>query len=667
LTLDRRPAQQRPLIALIQWAIVLCVIVASVFLGFRARVWQFNVTEPVHFYSDVTRNWLWGSYTWHNIHDKGRSFFDTYDDLGIQSRERNPYTDYAPLRMAVFTMWAASDEKAYPDRHYRFPNNKTPTTRDFHAFYVDFNAAMELVGAIGAFMLTRYIVRRSRFAADEAEPFWTTTGVGAGLAAALILWFNPAMWLSAHSWPGGDSWIIPPFLWAVYFCASGRWFVGGAVLGLGALFKGQQFIVAPMFLLWPLFQLRPTRALRFIAGVLALFGLATTPWTLTHVDAMTIRHVDWLAVSFVTCGVTLIVALPLLLKSLGRKWDPENGVRPSLRLLLALPCVLALFWPLLLHVERTNGTQLYLSKDAISVLLFILVLTVTLVAAFIRPRNILIAAAGVAGASALLSMPLFNTCFAWFDAGYLFGTNHWEVMIMGKTSNLPGLMERRFGWHGDNVINQVQATWHLFGLTIELTLRKIFFWIYATLLVLASAGIAMQHRRRSRRFLVAICTPWLLFFCFPAQIHERYLLFGAAVAAVCAGYGVGMALLGIFLSAVTWIMTMNVLLDDPWRERAWNGFLANMYPNLFARDTRFSQELQKFLTGTHPDIGWAVLLATGVFFYITVTPLWIRRRRPVQSGVLEVEPIELPLVEPRPSALPQADRPLPALEPIPLE
>jgi len=624
LTLSLPSTRQRPIFALAQWLIAMCVIAAAIFTGYRARVWQFNVTEPVHFYSDVTRNWLWGSYTWANIHDKGRTFFDTYDDLGIQSRERNPYTDYAPLRMAVFTMWAASNETAYPDRHYRFSDFKTPTTRDFHAFYVDFNATMELIGAIGAFMLTRYIVRRSRGPADEAEPFWTTTGVGAGLAAAMILWFNPAMWLSAHSWPGGDSWIIPPFLWAVYFCASGRWFVGGMVLGFGALFKGQQFIVAPMFLLWPLFQGRPTNALRFIGGVLALFGLATTPWTLSYVDDLTIRHINWLAVSFVTCGITLVIALPLLLTILGRKLQGENGLRPSLRLLLALPCVLALFWPLLLHVERTNGTELYLSKDAISLLLFALVLAVTLMAAFIRPRNIPAVAAGVAGAAALLSMPLFNTCFAWFDAGYLFGTDHWEVMVMGQTSNLPGLMERRFGWHGDDVINQVQATWHFFGYTIELTLRKIFFSIYAVLLVLASAGVAMQHRRRSRRFLVAICTPWLLFFCFPAQIHERYLLFGAAVAAVCAGYSVGMALLGIFLSAVTWIMTMNVLLSDGLRRQAWDGFLHNMYPGLFASDNTFAHKLQRFLTGTHPDIGWAVLLATGVFFYLTVAPLWVR-------------------------------------------
>lgn len=664
VTIENNSRSKTPALVL-KWIAFVCIVALSIWAGLRGRVWQFTVTEPTHFFSDETRNWLWGQYTYKNIHDKGRSFLDTYDDVGIQDRGASVYTDYAPLRMAVFTLWAASDEHAYPDRRFAWPDPNFKSRRDFHAFYVDFNAAMELIGAAGVFVLVRAVERRARDVRINNERWWTFTGVGVALVAALIIWFNPAMWLSAHSWPDGDSWIIPPFVWACYFCVRRCWFSAGVVLAIGALFKGQQFIIAPVFILWPLFQGRPGAALHFVCGLIAAFGIATAGWTLTYIGVDGLRHVSGPAAGYVVSLVLAVTVLPVAQAIFFARFTGRRNAA-IIRASAIVACIFALAWPVLLSIPTADGRRLASTMPINHSLILAMMLIGIFVVCFARRRDLAVAAAALAGTGALLSMPLFGTCFAWFDAGYLFGPGHWEYMVMGLTSNLPGIMQRRFGWDGDGVINTVQTTIHLFGQTIDITLRRLLFWIFCVLLVISSAGIAMHDRRRSTRLLIAICTPWLLFFCIPAQIHERYLLFGAAVAAVCIGDSVGMALLGIFLSAVTWIMTMSVLNNNPWQRMAWDKWLAHMYPAIFAPDTQFAHVLQRFVLGTFPDIGWAVLLATAIFFYFTVTPIWVRRRRVVAA----VE--ALPIIEPRtllpvPAVLPQRDRPLPPLESIPLE
>ena len=57
------------------------------------------------------------------------------------------------------------------------------------------------------------------------------------------------MLVSAHAWPGWDSWVIPFFVYALLLVSLDWWFCAGVVLALGALCKGQQLLVAPLFML----------------------------------------------------------------------------------------------------------------------------------------------------------------------------------------------------------------------------------------------------------------------------------------------------------------------------------------------------------------------------------------------------------------------------------
>jgi hypothetical protein len=139
-------------------------------------------------------------------------------------------------------------------------------------------------------------------------------------------------------------------------------------------------------------------------------------------------------------------------------------------------------------------------------------------------------------------------------------------------------------------------------------------------MIIASAGIALQDALKSRRFLVAIVTPWLLFFLIPTQIHERYLLFAAASAAVCIGYNSGIWLLGLLLTGVTTIMMLHVMLISG-KKPALNALLHEHLPSVFADDNLFAYTLLRAIQGTNPDIAWGLILIGGIFLFITVVPL----------------------------------------------
>jgi len=553
--------------AVILWVLCGLVIAAAVVTGLSVRRQAYDLLIPLHFRSDINRGWGWGYYTFQNMHDHGRSFLDTYDDVGIQDRAAPMWIDYAPARLAVMTAWAAWN-------HSGWPYAKRTDDWAFQAFFVRFNTAMELAAAAGAFLLTRRVVRLA-----IARQRCVTPGDGLlpALAAGLLLWFNPAMILSSHGWPCGDGWVIAPFLWAIYFAHRRQSFVAGIVLGIGVLFKGQLFFVAPLLLLWPLFQGRWRAILWLLGGFAGTFGLLTVGWTLTRVDAGHMRHIVWPAVA---CVVGVIAV--------------------TLGLLVAR------------RYERTRALR-------------VLTIRPTLAAGF-----------GLAGAMAFAGMWLFGTSFAWFDASYCFG----RLMVMGVTSNLPGILQAHYGWHNpaETVMSIAQH---------PVSLRTLLFAIFALLLVITALGMALQDALKSRRFLLAIVTPWLLFFVIPAQIHERYLLFAAAVSAVCCGYSAGMALLGVFMTVVTTLMTLQVMLIAG-QKPAMDALLTPRFPALFPKGNTFAYTMQRVIEGTHPDIGWALLLLAGIFVYFTILPDRRGRVPVLVAEPIDVEPVDVEPVDAEP-------------------
>ncbi len=106
-----------------------------------------------------------------------------------------------------------------------------------------------------------------------------------GLVAALFFWFNPALIWNAHCWPQWDSWVLPFFLWAVLAGSLDYWFVAGALVAAGAMFKGQILFGAPLLLLWPLFQLRFISIVRWLVGLATSTAVITSPWLLRTAGA----------------------------------------------------------------------------------------------------------------------------------------------------------------------------------------------------------------------------------------------------------------------------------------------------------------------------------------------------------------------------------------------
>jgi hypothetical protein len=114
--------------------------------------------------------------------------------------------------------------------------------------------------------------------------------------------------------------------------------------------------------------------------------------------------------------------------------------------------------------------------------------------------------------------------------------------------------------------------------------------------------------------LLALVTPWLVFFVFPAEVHGRYSLFFAGISAICIGESIGMFLLSLFFTALATIHILDDLLQAG-DASGWSRLLWARYPNLFSYDC--ADRLYRFLEGTHPDLAWPLFVATGIFLYFS--------------------------------------------------
>jgi hypothetical protein len=240
-------------------------------------------------------------------------------------------------------------------------------------------------------------------------------------------------------------------------------------------------------------------------------------------------------------------------------------------------------------------------------------------------------------------MPLFGASNAWWDCGIAFGTRHWRAMVSGRTDNLPGLLSVDYRWRNvDDVFIRLDSA-NTFGLvrsgvdvTVQTATRSLM-WLFMLPCLWA---IARQARRRDPRLLVAITAPWLMFFYFPTQIHERYLLYAAAVGAIWIGQSVGMAMLAMFLSVATWVQVTHVLLEfGGAKGRAGLGrHLHDWQPDWF--DPTAGETLMRLIKPTYPDLGWAIGLAVLIVLWVSVGTT---RRRSEQKLTIGAESANTPL------------------------
>ena len=127
--------------------------------------------------------------------------------------------------------------------------------------------------------------------------------------------------------------------------------------------------------------------------------------------------------------------------------------------------------------------------------------------------------AGAALLALVLCVPLFDADLAWLKVGFLFGSGHFPVLRMGRTQNLPALLEV---W--------VPA---LHGRATPL-LRGTLWMVYVAGLLLCARFTARAAREPRPQILAAFAVPWLLSFALLPQMHERYLVYGAVMTAMAA-------------------------------------------------------------------------------------------------------------------------------------
>ena len=292
--------------SIVGW-IGLVVIVA--WAGVAGRAWAWSATAPIRFRGDVANALRVG----HSVNDDAlrlatsrpttrpdaappwrdliAAYLARYDrsydaaEQAVVAEERAKHRpasdddspadrrfdiDYPPGRLAIATAWA---------HHERAIG--APTPREYRdelvAPLLRANMATEALFAIGTLALVRRVLRDAN--RSRARATWLAT-----LAAALA-WLNPAVIVDAHAWPQWDAWVLPFVTWAAYAAACGRWASVGALLAVGAMFKGQLLIVAPMFLAWPIALGDGRATLRLLAGFALTAAAIASPWLLASVEA----------------------------------------------------------------------------------------------------------------------------------------------------------------------------------------------------------------------------------------------------------------------------------------------------------------------------------------------------------------------------------------------
>jgi hypothetical protein len=616
----------------ITWFIVVAVITLLVPAGLSLRRWVWTITDPIRFVPDTRRQCYWA------IESTGpEGFLNQYEKMAIQTRQWSVWLDYVPLRLLVMREWGVYLRSHDPQLNVNAPLRAWKRSFEFSAPLLYFNAGMDALAAVCAFCLTRLWIRRSwkkHVAVDSRPP---PAGIWQGLVAAGLIWLHPANLLSAYAWPTWDSWIVPLYLLAALLASLDWWFCSGLALAIGAMLKGQQLAIIPVFILWPLLQGRLNATAKWTIGLVFGIAIIASPWLLTSIpaDQLAIARQKQASLSiqqyppelftarrawnsaeicWLIGGVMAVVAAGVATKSFG---IASRGLRTTI--IIALPVALAVGWPWMLARNRSD---------------WMLGITFSLAAALatvkLRPSRLLLLLAAIVGISLLLGMRLFDASSAWWQCGFAFGSSRWHWIASSLTDNLPCLMFERFGWsqNPDDVaftLNAIADKWPAIfdrhhwwpAAAIDITSKELFNTIFTIVLLIVGAGISRIARRNDRRMLVALTTPWLVFFIFPVEIHGRYSLYPAAVSALCIGESVGMALMGLFLMLASTVMILDALLQGG-NIDAFGALLSNRYPALFT--PQCGHTLYKIVNSTHPDLAWAIFLTGGVFLYFTFVP-----------------------------------------------
>ncbi len=564
--------------------VAVCFAVAS---GIALRERTFTFTAPVRFYGDISNGLNQGNRVLNYAGiapKKGErvpmaavvtAWVKMYDDLYARERPGGYSLDYTPLRLMVMTLWA---------REVRAEKGAAVGYSDeLGVMPLRFNTGCELVAAVGMFLLVAHWRRVSqpRLKLRDAYVTWRGSGWDAlarhgpwmvGLLAGTLLWFNPAIIVDAHAFPQWDVWILPFFLFACYAASRNAWVIAGALLALGAMFKGQGLLVAPVIAAWPLLQGRPVAVLRMVMGVAAGVALATWPW-LVRADVA----VKWMAVA---SGAAVFLAVA------GWALRRRGAWTRHLSMAMFGACAVgAMVYPA------------YAGGDALWNWTLVGLAAIAAASLWAKPiRALPYVLIGVWSFGALLSAWRFGGSWSWLAIGFIFPTDHYQAPALGPIANFNVILMNNYGW---GLKDRMFGTW-----TLQESMRAVYFATIAPIAVM----LAWHARRNSPRALLCMCAPWVLMFAFVPQMHERYLIWGAAITAAAVALGPGYLLLHLAVTTIGFLCVATQVLNT-------NG--------------RWWPEANHLFNSTLPGLGWATTLLALTYLYLCLIPP--RRRLPVAA------------------------------------
>ncbi|HSV14913.1 MAG TPA: hypothetical protein VLI90_11675, partial [Tepidisphaeraceae bacterium] len=550
---------------------ILDIAIAALVAGLIVRRWVWDQTEPMRFVSDINNAFRQGTATLRI------GYLNRYDeDAGQHTFDQEFGFDYAPGRLAIATLWTryVRTKLDGPSQDWRFvedwsqpfyararsavtPEGKPLTPYDLVRPLLIVNTTGEILAAIALFILVRRWTSGQRDstpgsegtfddpdssaarqeAPGSSEYLRTRRGAGMkptilGLIAALFFWFNIAVIWNAHAWPQWDSWVLPFLLWALVAASFDCWFVAGALIATGAMFKGQILFSAPLFLLWPLWRGWPLAIARWLIGAATAVAACTGVWLLRSHEEFNPDAIRWV--------ITLAIAFALLVIALRPRW----------RWYVAMP-IAAVACGIILWQFPILGARWILAASGATFL-------VAAIVTWASWRAIAYAAAAWVSTSVLLCAVLFGGSMAWYQIGIAYGARHYMQLTRGPANNLASILEENYQWRAPMetamtlqpgrvagwiapMVSSDQTTPYTPGQPLDIPLRSLLGAIYAVFVVLCSIGAAIQSKRGSPRFLIAVTAPWIVMFAVLPQMHERYLMWGAALSAMTVAISPGLA------------------------------------------------------------------------------------------------------------------------------
>jgi hypothetical protein len=227
-----------------------------------------------------------------------------------------------------------------------------------------------------------------------------------------------------------------------------------------------------------------------------------------------------------------------------------------------------------------------------------------------------------------LCVPVFGGSLAWYKIGVISGSHQSTEMIAGPDCNLAAILQAQWNWrsldpaltlNAGRIANDIGAFLSKLDPRVNFTVNQplliplgyMLFMGYLLSLVWCSVGAAWHSRKRSPRFLLAIAAPWIVMFTVLPQMHERYLVWGAAISAATLTISPGFALLSLFVSFLALMQQVTLMTRGQFQEYA----------------------SVRFMNGATPGIGWALMLAAGVYLYFAAMP---ESQSPLEDRVVRI-------------------------------